>query len=140
VVKQGLDEGGAPIDQDITTIGLLQRRDVFGHVAKDMAVVPLHLLQASGYDIFRHPVDGVGELGAGLARPVPANVSYVVLPNSKASTLASSSILYFPVSGELVFKLPTAMRMRGFIAAGRLDNTIEGDEFGNDNFSHDLFL
>jgi hypothetical protein len=34
-----------------------------------MAVVPLHLLQASGYDIFRHPVDAVGELAAGLARP-----------------------------------------------------------------------
>jgi hypothetical protein len=30
--------------------------------------------------------------------------------------------------------------MRGFIAAGRLDNTIEGDEFGNYNFSHDLFM
>jgi hypothetical protein len=32
------------------------------------------------------------------------------------------------------------MRMWGFIVAGRLDNTIEGDEFGNYNFSHDLFF
>src|SRR5258708_25542735 len=44
----------------------------------------------------------------GSANPAPvwpgqyaANASYVVLPNSKVSTLESSSILYFPVSGEL---------------------------------------
>jgi hypothetical protein len=30
--------------------------------------------------------------------------------------------------------------MRGFIATGRLDNTIEGYEFADSNFSHDLFL
>jgi hypothetical protein len=32
------------------------------------------------------------------------------------------------------------MGMKGFIAAGRLDNSIEGDEFGNDNFSQGFYF
>jgi hypothetical protein len=28
----------------------------------------------------------------------------------------------------------------GFLAAGRFDNAIEGDEFGHDNFSHRLLI
>lgn len=139
-MKQGLDEGGAPIDEDITTIGLLQRRNVFGHVAKDMAIVPLHLLQASGYDIFRHLVDAVGEPAAGLARPVRGKPFVRGFAQQQGIHAGKLINLILPGFRRAVFKLPTTMRMRGFIAAGCLDNTIEGDEFGNYNFSHDLFF
>jgi hypothetical protein len=40
----------------------------------------------------------------------------------------------------IALKLPTGMRMSGFIAARRLDNSIKGDELGNDNLSHNLFF
>jgi len=32
------------------------------------------------------------------------------------------------------------MRMRSFVAAWSLDNTVKRDEFGNNNFSHSLFV
>jgi hypothetical protein len=32
------------------------------------------------------------------------------------------------------------MGMRSFITAGRLDNAIQGDEFGNDELSHIVFF
>jgi hypothetical protein len=136
VVEQCLDEDGAPIDEDITTNGLLQRRDVSRHVAKDMAIVPLHFLQASGYDIFGHPVDGFGEPGVGLARPVRGERFVRGFAQQQRIHAGKLINLVLPRFWRAVFKLPAAMRMRGFIAAWRLDNTVEGDEFGNDNFSH----
>ena len=39
--------------------------------------------------------------------------------------------LVLPGFRRAVFGTPTGMRMWGFVAAGRLDNTIEGDEFGH---------
>jgi hypothetical protein len=44
-------------------------KQLLADVAKDMTVVPLHILQASGYHIFRHLVDGIGEPVAGLCCP-----------------------------------------------------------------------
>jgi hypothetical protein len=52
-MKQSLDEGGAPIDEDIPAVGLLQRGDVSRYIPEDMAVVPLRRSKAPGYDIFR---------------------------------------------------------------------------------------
>src|SRR5581483_2621109 len=44
------------------------------------------------------------------------------------------------LSGHLIFvelELPAAMRMRGLVAAWRLDDTVEGHELRLDDFSHD---
>ena len=139
-MKQGLDKGGAPIDENITTIGLFQRCDVFGHVVKDMAVVPLRLLQASGYDIFWHLVDGVCEPGTGLARPIRGECFVGVFAQQQGIDAGKLVDLILPALRRAVFRLPASVGMRGFIAAGSLDNTIEGDEFANDNFSHGFYF
>src|SRR5580704_11596158 len=104
-----------------------------------MAVVPLRLLQASGHDIFRILVDGVGER-AGLGWPERGESFVRVFAKQQGIHTRKLLDLVLPAFRRAVFPLPAAMGMRGFISAGRLDNTIESNEFGNDNFSHGFYF
>jgi hypothetical protein len=73
VVDQRLDELRAAVDDDVTTLLLLQLRDLLREVAfQHCRVVPLRLLQGRGDHVLGHGVELVGELalsgGPGLGK------------------------------------------------------------------------
>jgi len=65
-------------------------------------------LQASGYDIFRHPVNGVGELAAGLGSQYAANAFVRGFAQQQGIHASKLINLVLPGFRRAVFKLPTA--------------------------------
>lgn len=77
---------------------------------------------------------------AGLARPVRGE--HVERGFAQRQGIHAGKLINLVLPGfrRVIVRLPAAMGMSGFIAAGRFDNPIGGDEFGNYNSSHDLFF